>query len=109
MRLRLEVVAIQSSPLHSNDSQYIAPLPVRRPSADLKPAQLLRQDVFGRVHVDTPAVDLDLTPSLQLQAIDRRSAGHKKINLDLRLMMDQIRTSAFSHRSLERIGVEIER
>src|SRR6185295_11314435 len=57
-RVGREVVPIQQGSLRPDDRQDIAPLAVRHSTATPKPAQLLKQNVFRRVHEQRAIADL---------------------------------------------------
>ena len=97
-----EIVSIQPSTLHADDGQDVPPLAIRHLTAAPEPPQFLQEDVFRRMDVQhTPPGDRDGHPSFDLLQIERRSAGHVNVHLQLCCLVNQIRNTPITHRPQE--------
>ena len=86
-------VAVQSISLHLEDSQHIAPLAVGNLAAAAIPLQLGQDRVFGTEDADLPfrcLVQGAQEAASQLGAVERARAGHKEIDLEQCLQVDDI-------------------
>ncbi len=105
----LKVLAIEPRPLDANDGRDVAPLPVRHLAAATIPAELLQQDVLGRVDMQAmPVAEVDLQTASQLPRVQRGTSGHEQIHLWLRGLVDQVRTRARADGPAKRVNIDVE-
>ena len=103
------VLSIQSLALHTNDGNYISPLAVRAAAAKLIPPELLKQDVFWRMHEQfAPVLERDALAPRKLLRIERRAARDEQVDLQHRPLMNQVCARACSNGTAQRIFIRVE-
>ena len=89
--LRVEVVAIEARALHAHDADDIAPLTIGCFAAETEPAQLLQQDVLGRMDEEGDrGRNGDGLTALQLLCVQGRSASDEQVHLHTGVVVNQV-------------------
>jgi hypothetical protein len=97
-----QVPLVEAVSLHADDALDVSPLAVGRLAATAIPAELLKQDVLGWVHMEHPAgAHLDRLAAKQLRGIERRSACHEEVDLQLCCLVNEVGAGLVRHRSAQ--------
>jgi hypothetical protein len=78
-RVLSQIGSIEMFALHANNPEDVAPLTIGRLSAFPIPAQLLQQDIFGRMYVERLArTYCNRLAAVQLLLVERRAAQRRR-------------------------------
>ena len=104
-----QVFSVQPRALNADDRRDVAPLSVGHRAPQAIPAQLLEEDVLGRVYVQAPPVaEIDRHPAGQLASIEGRAASDEQVHLQLRGPVNQVGARPRPDGATERLGIDIE-
>jgi AhpD family alkylhydroperoxidase len=106
-----QIDSVQRVTLDQQDAQYIAPLAIRYLVPGAEPAQLLKQDVLGRVGVEKAVGvgrHLNPLPPIHRLLVERRPAHDEEVHFDGARHVEDVDARPFTNRSRDRLLVDVE-